>query len=181
FGRDEIFLCGPVLGAPQAAIALEYLKASGVREILTFGWAGALREELPLGSLFLPEKALSAEGTSSHYGYHPYPSRELFWWLYHELVAQGLVFEVGTVVSTDALFREDEDFLARFSAAQVVDMETSALFSVGKALGISLASLLLLSDRLVPRYERLKVKDLRKTLAGLLPVFRAFFERKNTL
>ncbi len=178
FGREELFICGPVLGAPQTAIILEYLKAAGVKEILTLGWAGALKEDLLLGSIFLPEKALSAEGTSAHYGYFPYPSRALFWWLYHELVAQGLVFQVGTIVSTDALFREDEDFCRRFSEAQAVDMETAALFSVAKALGLSLASLLLISDSLVPVYQRAKAKDLKNLLNALLPLLRTFGSKK---
>ena len=177
WAEGAFFLCGPVLGAPQAAIVLEYLAASGVKEILALGWAGALKEKFSLGGLFLPEKALSAEGTSAHYGYYPYPDRDLFWWLYHELVAQGLFFEVGTVVSTDAPYRETEAFFRRFPEAVAVDMETSALFSVARALGLSLASVLIFSDRLFPRYERLKPQKMQETLETLIPVLRVFGQR----
>ncbi len=168
-------LCGPVLGAPQAAIALEYLKAAGVKEVLALGWAGALEEELLLGSIFLPEKGLSAEGTSAHYGYYPYPAEKVFAWLCHELALGGFFFETGAVLSTDALFRETEELLARFPEARVIDMETSALFSVARALGLSLASLLVISDRLVPRYERLEIRKIRKSLGAILSPLEAFF------
>ncbi len=173
--EGEKALCGPVLGAPQAAIVLEYLKACGVKEVLGLGWAGALVERLALGSFFLPEEAFSAEGTSALYGRFLRPSQALFWWVYHQLVAMGLNFEVGSIVSTDALFREDEAFLARYPEALAIDMETSALFSVGKALSLEVANLLIISDRLKPEYEKAPSKFLQKSLAALLPLIRNFW------
>ncbi len=176
FQREEAVLCGPVLGAPQVAIVLEYLKACGVKEILALGWAGAFGPELPLGSLFLPERALSAEGTSAHYGLFPEPAPSLFWWLYHQLIFLGLDFEVGTIVSTDALFRENEEFRKRFFAASAVDMETSALFSVGRALGLAVASLHIISDQLWPAYVRAPSALIRKATSALFPLFRNFWQ-----
>lgn len=174
WASERLALCGPVLGAPQAALVLENLKAAGVRKVLALGWAGTIRKDLPLGGIFLPEEALSAEGTSAHYGLFPRPSEALFWWVYHELVALGLNFETGKVVSTDAPYREDEAFWARFPGASVVDMETSAIFSVGKALGLEVASLLVISDRLGERHERAPSSLLEETVSALLPLFRNF-------
>ena len=174
WASEKMALCGPVLGAPQAALVLEHLRAAGVRKVLSLGWAGTVEKDLPLGGLFLPEEALSAEGTSAHYGFFPRPSEALFWRVYHELVALGLNFEVGKVVSTDAPYREDEAFWARFPGALVVDMETSAVFSVGRALGLEVASLLVISDRLGETHERAPYSLLRETVSALLPLFRNF-------
>jgi len=174
--KNNMALCGPVLGAPQAAIALEYLKAAGAEEILAFGWAGALQKDISLGSLILPDFSFSEEGTSRHYGYFPQPTKELYWWLYHELTLQGFSFTEGKVVSTDALFRETEEFLARYAEkAQAIDMETSAIFSVAEALGLKIGSLLLISDRVFPSYERLSQEELRHKTETLMPVFRSFY------
>ncbi|OAG28140.1 phosphorylase family protein [Thermodesulfatator autotrophicus] len=174
--KGDLALCGPVLGAPQAAIVLEYLKAAGAQKILAYGWAGALSSQVPLGSLFLPEEALSLEGTSRFYGDYFLPSRDLFWWLYHELTLQGLAFQEGKVVSTDALFRETKEFCQEYAMkAQVVDMETSTIFSVGRALGLSVVSLLLVSDQVWPSYRKLSLKQLLSVTQNLIPIFRKFF------
>ncbi len=169
-------LAGPALGGPQVAILLEHLLAAGAEEILLFGWAGALEEGLPLGSLFLPEGALSEEGTSAHYGAHPFPSPRLFWEIYHGLIQSGLDFEVGQVVSTDALYRETETFCQRYQQrARVVEMECAAAFSVAHFRGKDLAALLFISDRVFPRRERAGKKEFSGMREAVLPLFRYFW------
>ncbi|AEH45447.1 purine or other phosphorylase family 1 [Thermodesulfatator indicus DSM 15286] len=174
--QGDMALCGPVLGAPQAAIVLEHLKSAGAQRILAYGWAGALNENIPLGSLFLPNEALSLEGTSQFYGDYFFPSKDLFGWLYHEFVTQGIFLGEGRVVSTDALYKENKEFCDKYSdIAQVVDMETSAIFCVGKALGLSVVSLLLVSDRVCPDFQKYPFKKLLKVTQNLIPIFRSFF------
>ncbi len=169
-------LAGPALGGPQIAILLEHLIAAGAEEFLLFGWAGALEESLPLGSFFLPEKALSAEGTSSHYGGHLLPSRRLFWEIYHGLIQTGLNFETGQVVSTDALYRETEDFCRLYAPqARVVEMECAAAFSVTHFRKKDLAALLFVSDRVYPWRETAGKKEFFSMREAILPLFRYFW------
>ncbi len=174
YGPEGV-LAGPALGAPQAVVLLENLVAAGAREILVLGWCGALGAELPLGTVFLPEKALPAEGTSRHY----LPGRKVFrpapglgQRLREKLLQVGVTFFTGTVVSTDAPYREDESFLARVGKrARAVDMETSALFAAAEFLGVELAALHLVSDRLTPAGREVlppaRLRALRKKLFPL--------------
>ncbi len=179
FGREGGFV-GPALGAPQAVMLLENLVAAGAREILVFGWCGALGEDPPLGAFFVPERALSAEGTSRHY----LPGRRVFrpaFGLLHRLrrslAESGLSFYTGTVVSTDAPYREDEVFLSRFrEKAEAVDMETSALFSAAEFLGVKIAALHLVSDRLAPGgRETFPLSRWRTLRRRLFPILRDFW------
>ncbi|GEM_PF-3176288 len=176
YRREDIAFAGPVLGGPQMAILLENLMAAGGEEFLFFGWAGALTKDLPLGSLFLPEEAVSAEGTSAHYPSPLKPSRDLFWEIYHALIQSGLDFEVGRAVSTDALYRETEEFVQTFSPrAQVVDMETASAFSVAGFRQRKLASLLFISDRVFPERETAGKKEFLRMREAVLPLFRYFW------
>ncbi|MBX6422866.1 hypothetical protein [Thermosulfurimonas sp. F29] len=176
---SEGALAGPALGAPQAVMLLENLAAAGVEEVLVYGWCGSLREDLPPGEILLPEKALSLEGTSRHY----LPRRRVFRpasgllrGLKRALEVKGVSFRVGALVSTDAPYREDREFLRRFSARAVaVDMETAALFAAAEALGLRLAALHLVSDRLRPEGRETLAPSPRATMRKLLfPLFRAF-------
>ncbi|QJA05437.1 nucleoside phosphorylase [Thermosulfurimonas marina] len=175
-------LCGPALGAPQAVMLLENLVAAGGREFLVLGWAGTLApERLPLGGLFLPQRAYSLEGTSRHY----LPRKKVFrpaplmlQRVRGLLQAFGLYPFSGAVVSTDAPYREDQAFFKRWSPkAQAVDMETSALLAAAEALGVKLAVLLLLSDALGPRgRKKIPASQLKPLRQRLLPALEAYFD-----
>ena len=176
----EAALAGPVLGGPQMAILLENLIAAGAKEILFLGWAGALRKDLPLGSLLLPEAAEGAEGTSLHY--HPClkPDQELFLEVYQELIWAGLDFRVGQVVSTDALYRETEEFCQKFALKNLaVEMECAAAFSVARFRGVKLAALLLISDWVYPERKTASPHLLSSSREALLPFLRRFLKLKR--
>ncbi len=74
FYDEKGAIVGPALGAPQVGMLLENLAQAGVRELLLLGWVGAWEEGWSLGEVFLPRKALSAEGTSRWY----FPRRKVF-------------------------------------------------------------------------------------------------------
>lgn len=60
-------LVGPILGAPQAVIAMEKLIVLGAKRIWILGWCGSLQPGLSIGDLVVPVRAVSEEGTSRHY------------------------------------------------------------------------------------------------------------------
>jgi len=160
-------LAGPALGAPQAVMLLENLIAAGVRECLVYGWAGALREEVPLGELFAIEKAFSAEGTSRFYS----SEEEFFPDLSDGLraVLAELAPLRGSTVSLDAPYRETVSFCKHWGKrVEMVDMEVAALYAVARFRKIKILALLTISDRVYPRRARTPAEILRARRKELL-------------
>jgi uridine phosphorylase len=156
---------GPVLGAPQAVMALEKLIALGARRVLLVGWTGSLRPELKPGDILLPDWAVSEEGTSRHYvadpdpRVHPRFSADLG----RALAGSGLPYRVGPVWTTDAPYRETWDKIRTLRSRGLwgVDMETAAFYTVGAFRGIETAALLLVSDDLSGEVWRHGFRDPR--------------------
>lgn len=141
------------LSAPLAVMALERMIASGAREILLLGFAGSLSPDLRIGEAILIREALAEEGTSRHYFPRPKifsSSPSLTSRIQKELERRGLRVISGTAVSTDAPYRETRAWIswARSKGAQVVDMETSAVFALAAYHRLQATALLLISDEL---------------------------------
>ena len=147
-------LCGPFIGAPYGAMILETLIAWGARRIIFLGWCGAVAEHVQIGHIILPGGALVDEGTSRHYRqpvFEPVaPSKDLLKITRNVLTSANTAFHEGLIWTTDAPFREMPQTVTAFKARGVlaVEMELSALLSVGKFHGIEVAGLLVVSDEL---------------------------------
>ncbi|MBW2063178.1 MAG: nucleoside phosphorylase [Deltaproteobacteria bacterium] len=146
-------LAGPILGAPQAVMVMEYLRLKGVRTFLSLGLCGSIQPDLSIGQIVLPQAALSEEGTSAHYlledefaSADPDLSRQLA----EHLADQGLNYRTGRVWTTDAPYRETRDKVQRYSAQGIlaVDMEASALMTAARFHGLTFAGLMIVSDEL---------------------------------
>lgn len=163
-GREalwEVELCGervgvfyPGLGAPLAACTMERVIATGCRAIVACGGAGALVPELTMGQhVITVTSALRDEGTSFHYA--P-PSRSITVDIdvaktLHEVVeARGLPSVAGKTWTTDGLFRETPQRVARRRAEGciTVEMEASALIAVAAFRGIRFGQYLYAADDL---------------------------------
>ncbi len=144
---DVCFLHGG-WGAPMAADTIETLAVLGVKNVISVGMFGAFSENVNSGDIIIPDKALSEEGTSHHYYDNAdsfEPSNKL-----HSLAVKTIKnAKPFTVISTDAVYRQTfyKENLWRSRDAVGVDMEASALFSVGKYLGIDVVSVLIASDK----------------------------------
>lgn len=133
-------------GAPQAADTVETLAALGVKNILAVGMFGAFSDQIQAGEVLIPEKAFVEEGTTLHYCGSidaSAPDRQL-----HAMAAVRLKKRTFPIVSTDAVYRQTfrKEQLWREKGAVGVDMETSAVFSVSRCLGLKAAALLMASD-----------------------------------
>lgn len=167
---ENLFLAGPVLGAPMAVMALEELIRRGAREIVFVGLAGGLVNKKAgdgainwsAGDLFLPGRGLSTEGTSAHYPAPLRPDAELCSQIRRAAgnesgspanreTAEPLRGIGGTIWSTDAIFRETAELALRQWAlgALAVDMECAALWAAAAFRGARLATLLVISDILI--------------------------------
>ncbi len=166
-GREpDVCLAGPVVGAPYATMVAETLIAWGARTILFIGWCGAVSPGLTMGELVVPTAAVIDEGTSPHYASGvsaACPSEPLRRQLIESCAAAGVCPRSGTVWTTDAVFRETREAVARHQRDGVlaVEMECSALFTVGGFRGVEVAALLVVSDDLSSLTWRPGFKDPR--------------------
>ena len=117
------------------------------------GYCGSIQDDVGIGEIVLPTRAVREEGTSYHY-LPPtdacVPDEVLFRRLDRWLEEHGVVARKGPVWTTDALYRETKTKVTRYRADGVfaVDMETAAVFAVGKVRMRSVVAVLLVSDRL---------------------------------
>jgi purine-nucleoside phosphorylase len=162
----DICLAGPLVGSPYAVMLAESLIAWGAQSLLFFGWCGAISETVAIGDLVLPTSALIDEGTSRHYGAaasESAPSAALAQKLSEVCTLQGINAHSGKVWTTDAPFRETPDKILGYRrlGALTVEMECSALFTVGAFRSAAVASLLVVSDDLSSLVWRHGFKDPR--------------------
>ena len=166
FGRPEIhkgvWVAGPMMGAPYAVMILESLVAMGAKKILFYGWCGGVSPDLAIGDIILPVGAVIDEGTSIHYmegqatkekqgaGLLSLPSESMIKTVREALTQKGVQFYEGLIWTTDAIFRETPEEVVHHQKNGVlaVEMEMSALFSVGRYHQVSVAGVLVVSDEI---------------------------------
>lgn len=146
-GHNDICFLDGGRGAPQAADTIETLKALGIENVISVGMIGGYSKLINVGDIIIPPLAYSEEGTSLHYFENEEyfkPNENLFK-VAVEFVENSKKYPI---VSTDAVFRQTfyKEALWREKGAVGVDMETSALFSVGNYLNLKVVALLMVSD-----------------------------------
>jgi len=164
-------ISGPMIGAPYAVILLETLIARGAKKILFFGSCGAVSQNIDIGDIILPTSSLVDEGTSLHYpaeksetamvkeslnskdltakgDLYAFPSESMVEKTKLALLEKDLSFHEGAVWSTDAIFRETRTKVADYQQKNIlaVEMEVSALFSVGAFRNVDVCAVLAVSD-----------------------------------
>ena len=177
--NDAAFcVAGPSLGAPQTILILEKLIALGVTHILAVGWCGSLQPHVMIGDIVLPAGAVAEEGTSGHYPVsvpQPGPAPELFACCKQTLAKHSVKVHEGHVWTTDAPYRETVGKVLKYKEEGIlgVEMEVSALFTVARFRGISLAAALIVSDELhsltwVHGFNQPRFQNTRQILAQAL-------------
>ena len=147
-------LAGPVVGAPYAAMMLESLIAWGSRKVIFFGWCGSIDPHVRTGDIIIPDEAIIDEGTSRHYlgeGIRSVkPAADLTRTLRKTFTERGIDTHKGPVWTTDAVYRETKAKVQHHQKAGTlgVEMELSALFSIGRYRSVNVAGVLVVSDEL---------------------------------
>jgi len=158
------FLKIPGIGAPQAVTIFEELIGLGGKEFINIGTAGGLKH----GGVFLCDRAIRDEGTSSHYMAHEkysYPDKSLTQRLAKTLQENGMVYETATTWTIDTPYRETRAEVKQYKKEGVatVEMESSALFAVAKLRKVKIASAFVVSDVLgekwQPKFHHINVKS----------------------
>lgn len=154
-GESHCFsVVGPIIGSPYAAILLENLIAWGAQDFIFFGLCGSVSPEVEIGDIILPSGSYIEEGTSLHYGKQTgavsYCSEGIRKHLKVTCSEEKLAFQEGLVWTTDAVFRETKALVRSYreKGAIAVEMELSALFTIGAFRGVNIGAALVVSDEL---------------------------------
>ena len=178
-GQAGFSITGPIVGAPYAVMLLENLIAWGVRRCIFVGWCGAISADVKIGDIVLPSAAIIDEGTSLHYGAEQGSVAEAPGEVCQEVEAilkhRRLPYRRGRVWTTDGIYRETPDKIDKFRnrAALAVEMEISALYTVGHFRGVDIGALLFVSDELGqtrwrPGFKSEMFKSSRNVLCDVL-------------
>ncbi len=161
-------ILGPALGAPASVLVLEKAIALGGTNFYILGTCGALKKNVPISSIILPQEAIIDEGTSKHY--YPnltssFPSQKILNKLEIACQKKSVNYSKGKIWTTDAPYRETQIQVQKYQdqLALGVEMEISALFSVARFRNVDLGAILVVSDELYnykwnPGYSLLEYK-----------------------
>lgn len=166
------------VGAPAAVSTVECLIACGAQRIIGLGMAGSLRPALRIGDILLPDRCLIEEGTSRHYVGEQRESTAnptLAEALQSVLQAEGIPYQTGKIWTTDAIFRELKSKIEAYAEQGVVgvEMETSALYTIGGFRNVDICNLLVITDELWDEWNPNLVNSAR-VRAAFEKIHRAF-------
>jgi DeoD family purine-nucleoside phosphorylase len=147
------------MGGPSAAIVITELAMLGARRLIRVGTCGALEPTLELGDLILARAAIANDGTSQALG----AGRrvEAPGGLTDEVGATETTLHQGPIVSTD-LFYDNTGQEHHWAAegALAIEMETATLFTIAKNKQLQAASLLIVTDLVLPTRRRISTDAL---------------------
>src|SRR6201994_550869 len=146
---------GTGMGCPGATIVFEELIQLGCKKLIRVGTCGGLQPHHQLGDLIVALTAVPADSTAMHLVNNEPHCPTASWSLIHGAVHVAEHSEqklhVGPIVSSDLFYNPSEGQYERWSSRGVlaVEMEASALFTVGALRGVESACLLTVSDIVV--------------------------------
>jgi uridine phosphorylase len=182
-GNGASFATGPAtapvwvsctgVGPSPCTMELENLRFLGCSRFVSIGIAGALDPALRVGDLVLLTSALRDDGLSQHYleaGRFATPSAALTAQLGSALTAAGETFVEGATWTTPTPNRSTAAEVAAYRAdgIRTGEMEAAALFAVGEALDVEVASAVVVSDEVTPDGVRLDYMQALPRLIRLL-------------
>lgn len=136
------------IGGCSAGIAVEELARVGVKAMIRIGSCGAMQPGIRLGDLILAAGAVRDDGASQAYVDLRYPAvadTELLYACLTSARENRFPCHVGIVHSHESFYIDDNEEQKQFWAKKGVlcaDMETAALFTIGRLRGIKTASIL---------------------------------------
>ncbi len=176
-GGKKVSLIHLLVGAAGTVMMMEELIACGARIFLALGWAGSLQPHVPVGTFIIPNSCLIEEGTSAHYSDHKTPvtpDPALVELLAQAAQAEGAKVVKGPLWTTDAPYRELRSKVTAYSEQGVlgVDMETSAMYTLGQYRKVKVCNLLVVSDELGqewrPAFGTARLKQATEKAEGVI-------------
>ena len=136
------------IGGSSAGIAVEELHNIGVQAAIRIGSCGALQKSIGLGELVLVSGAVRDDGASKAYVPAIYPAVAdftLYGCCVEAAKTLGAVTHEGICHSHESFYHEENEAESAYWSKKGVlgaDMETAALFVIGKLRGVKTASIL---------------------------------------
>lgn len=151
-GKAKVLFTKSVIGSPAAVTMIEEIISMGAKKIIAIGSAGALQDRT-VGDIILPTRAIRDEGTSYHYlrpGKYTRPTKKLLQKIENVLKNEKISYTKGTTWTTDCPYRETFRKINKYKkeGVETVEMEASALFAIGKARKVQVASIFWISDQI---------------------------------
>jgi DeoD family purine-nucleoside phosphorylase len=177
FEGKRVSVQGTGMGCPGATIVFEELTQLGVKRLLRVGTCGGLQPHHALGDLIIALTAVPADSTAMHLvgneAHCPTASWDLIHGAVHVAKEMGQDVHVGPIVSSDLFYNPSEGQYERWSNRGVlaVEMEASALFTVGALRKVSAGCLLTVSDIVVEgTFTRISDEELRNAVDRMTQV-----------
>jgi 5'-methylthioadenosine phosphorylase len=171
FNGSPITIATHGIGQPSVAIVIEELAQLGAKRMLRLGTAGALDEKIKTGEFVVVTGASYANGsTVTQYegkkldgiAIAQTPDFELTAKITEELDRKKLAYRFSNTYSSDSFYSFRTDFAKELAVYgnDVVDMEVSTLFMLGKIKRLSTASLLVVSNNVIKDTKMLSHAEL---------------------
>lgn len=148
FTKDaEVLIVHGQVGCPACGGNLDLFYAFGVRKVMFCGGGGVLDRNIKVGQLLLVDGAIRDEGFSYHYvapSRFIYTDRALTDRIAASLEGRGIPYLRGLTWTTDALFRETPDRIARRKeeGAKIVEMEQAGCIAVAQFRGFEYGAII---------------------------------------
>jgi uridine phosphorylase len=150
--QDRPLLYSCVYGAPRAVEPVHIFASLGAQLVVMIGSCGAIQRKVNTGDIVLPRQVRIGEGASQYYaeGKWAEPSEAWVNRAENALRSRGFLTHQGLFITTSALFAQPLERVQEWESAGYlgVDMETSAVFTVAKALGMEGVSMVFVWDEL---------------------------------
>lgn len=136
------------IGGASAGIAVEELHNLGVTNMIRIGSCGALQPKVKIGDLILVSGAVRDDGTSKTYIdpiFPAVPDTELLFACLGAVKERGYAYHTGIARSHDSFYTDREDEIDAYWSKRGVlgaDMETAALYTIGRLRGVRTMSIL---------------------------------------
>lgn len=157
--KTPVLVCSTGMGGPSTAICLEELARMGITHVIRVGTTGTMQQQINPGEIIINKASVRLDGTSRHYAPQSFPAVASFTVtgaLVEAAQAGGVPYHVGIAVSSDTFWpgqerydsftgyvpRQFQGTMAEWQrlGALNYEMETSALFVTGQALGIKVGA-----------------------------------------
>jgi len=163
------------VGHPSSMLVVEELIMLGAKVVVRFGTCGAMVKGLKIGDVVVPTGAAYYPGGAfyqylrEHVCAAASPHFEVLKALVEEVQKAGVNYVVGPVVSSDAFYAEDPEFVKKWTSRGIVavEMECAGLFMLGAMRGIKTGALLMVSDSLVEELGFASAEELRSHVEKL--------------
>ncbi len=147
FRDSDVLITLGLVGCPACAGNLDLFHAMGANKVMFCGGGGVLDRDIPVGQILVVEGAIRDEGFSYHYvepSKYIYTDPKVTEKITRHLEVKQVPYLKGLVWTTDAIFRETEDRIARRKAegAKIVEMEQSGCIAVAQFRGFDYGALI---------------------------------------